>query len=172
VLDETAAARVLATIPGLVWLDESSGWFSFADASSQLGLALRKIFTVAEGLWLDDLVSALAKRATSVATAPRHVLVRYLSEIAGCDVRDGWVEAGASFVPAELARAEGAIVELLRRRGGRLARSALRAEAARAGIPPTTLREFVRKSPFVTAGSRDVQLLGHGAIAAPARVAA
>jgi hypothetical protein len=172
VLDAAGAARVLATIPGFVWLDEATGWFSFAHASSHVGVALRKIFAVADRLPLAELVSALAKRAATAATAPRPVLVRYLSEIVGCDVRDGWVEPRATFVPAELARAEGALVELLRAAGGSLTRPALRAQAAAAGIPPTTLREFVRKSPFVVTGSRGVCLLGSGGSAAGVRIAA
>ncbi|HVU52521.1 MAG TPA: hypothetical protein VHL80_17700 [Polyangia bacterium] len=171
-LDEAAAARVLVTLPGLRWLDEASGWFSLAESSSQVGLALRKIFAVAERLPLADLVSALGKRAATVATAPRAVVVRYLSEIAGCDVLDGWVEPRATFVPAQLARAEGTIVELLRRAGGRLTRAELRAQAVAVDIPPTTLREFVRRSPFVEAGPREVRLLGRGVSAAPARIAA
>jgi hypothetical protein len=171
-LDEAAAARVLATIPGFVWLDEGSGWFSLASSTSHVGLALRKIFTVAERLPLAELVSALTKPAATIASVPRPVLVNYLCEIVGCGVRDGWVEPRATFVPAELARAEGELVELLRRAGGRLTRAALRAQAVAVGIPPTTLREFVRRSPFIVVGQRDLRLLGSDVSAAPVRVAA
>jgi hypothetical protein len=171
-LDEAAAARVLATIPGFLWLDEASGWFSFSSSTSHVGLALRKIFTVAERLPLAELVSALAKRAATVASVPRPVLVNYLSEIVGCDVRDGMVQPRSTFVPAELARAEGELVELLRRAGGRLTRAALRTQAVAGGIPPTTLRDFVRRSPFIVVGPRDIRLLGSGVSAATVRVAA
>jgi hypothetical protein len=50
--------------------------------------------------------------------------------------------------------------------------SALRAQALEARVPPTTLREFVRKSPFVVTAAREVRLVGLGAHPASARLAA
>jgi hypothetical protein len=171
-LDADAAARVLATMPGFRWLDETSGWFSFAEASSSVTAALQRIFSVAERVPFSDLVRALAKSAPAIATAPHPVLERYLTEIAGYDLRSGWVEPRSGFVPTELGRAEAVIADLLRRGGGRLKREALRAQALAAGVPPTTLRELVRKSPIVLADVRGLRLLGLGASATPARIAA
>jgi hypothetical protein len=171
-LDTDAAARVLATMPGFRWLDETSGWFSFVDMSSGVTAALQRIFSVAARVPFSDLVRALAKSAPAIATAPHRVLERYLTEIAGYELRGGWIEPSSGFVPATLGRAEAVIVDLLQRGGGRLTRAALRAQAVPAGVPSRTLRDLIRKSPMVLADVRGLRLLGLGATATPARIAA
>jgi hypothetical protein len=154
------AARVLSASPSFRWLDESSGWFSFVGANSRVSLAIRKIFAVVERVSVTELAEALGKRVKALATAPRAAIESYLSEVADCAVQGEWVRPRRSFVPSALADGERLIVDVLRSAGGRLTRAALRRQALAAGVKVTTLRDFLRTSPLVVVGQRDLRLVG------------
>ncbi|HET6149416.1 MAG TPA: hypothetical protein VFH68_17910 [Polyangia bacterium] len=155
-----AAARVLASIPRFRWLDERSGWFSFAGTSSRVRIAIRKVFSVASRVPLRDLSAALAKRVKALATAPRAAVAAYLSEIAGCAIERDWVSPRASLVPAPLRGNERAIVDVFQRSGGRLTREILRRGALASGVNLAAVRHFIRTSPLVIARARDLRLVG------------
>ena len=155
-----AAARLLSAMPRFRWLDQTSNWFSFAGCVGRVGAAIRKIFSAVEFVIFDDLVRALGKRVKVLATAPMAAIEAYLVKVAGCEITDGWVRAGTGFVPVALDRSEQAIVEVLNRAGGQLARNRLRALAAGAGIKLAAIRHVVRSSPLVIAEAGRLRLTG------------
>jgi hypothetical protein len=153
-------SRVLSAVPTFRWLDEASGWFSFAGATSRVTLAIRKIFAVAERVPFAELAEALGKRVRVLSAAPRAVVEAYLSDVADCEMRDGWVRPRASFVPAPLAGGEQLIIDVFRTAGGCLARAELRRQALAAGVKVTTLRDFLRTSPLIVTTARGLRLVG------------
>jgi hypothetical protein len=86
---DTIVRRVLVALPRLRWLDARMGWFSFAGERSPLGKAVARVVAEGEARPLDDVVAALTASSASARRTPVPVLLRYLSEIAGCDIVDG-----------------------------------------------------------------------------------
>jgi hypothetical protein len=155
-----AAARVLASIPRFLWLDEASGWFSFVGYSSRLRIAIRKVFAVADRVSYRDLSAGLAKRVKALSTAPRPAIEAYLSKVAGCEIDGDWVRPGAAVSPSLLAKSERAIVDVFRQRGGKMTQEALRRHAAAAGLKLASIRHFVRTSPLVLVRAGQLRLVG------------
>lgn len=87
------AARVLASLPKVVWLDPGREWFSFRDNRSALLRAIRSAFVAAERVELPSLARALAKEKPFLALTklPDGVWERYLAVVAGCTVEGSWV---------------------------------------------------------------------------------
>jgi hypothetical protein len=158
-LDGRGAARVLSTLPGFRWLDEAAGWFSLAGTSSLVASAVRKMLSVADAVTLEELTAALAKLGKGLVP-PRPVLERYLSELLGCELVDGWVRSNPSFAPDALEGAERLVVEALMRHERGLSRAELQSEILFRGVAATTLRELLRTSPLVVASGREVRLVG------------
>jgi hypothetical protein len=159
-LARTDAARILEALPGFRWLDEDSGWFSFAGSNSRPRLALSKIFAVAERVLLRDLRAALSKQVALFATAPQHVVEAYLRKIAGCEIRDGWVGARTAGVPVPLGRDERTIVAMIEDHGGEISARALRERATRGGLSARTLLRVLRASPLVLEGGGRLRTIG------------
>jgi len=155
-----AAARILRTIPRFRWLDEASGWFSFTGVNNRLGVAVRKIFAVAERVSLDDLSVALGKQIGLVASIPVRAIEAYLRDVVGCDIDDGWVRPRAPLAPAALGPSERALVEVLRQSGGHIATSTLRERTVRSGLTTTTLRHLLRTSPLLIEVAGSLRLIG------------
>ena len=159
-LSPRVAARLLAGLPRVRWLDESSEWFSFAGCAGRVGVTLRKIFNAVDLVPLAELATALGKRVKVLATTPRATIEAYLVRVAGCEITDGHVRAGASLVPIALDGSERTIVTLIRRAGGELTARRLRALATAAGVKLAALRYFVRTSPLVIAERGRLRLVG------------
>jgi hypothetical protein len=96
VVRETIVRRVLVALPRLRWLDGRMQWFSFAGERSPLGKAVARTFAATDAVRLDGLLAALAARPGSARRAPETVLLRYLDEIAGCEILDGEVRRRAT----------------------------------------------------------------------------
>ncbi|HVZ73342.1 MAG TPA: hypothetical protein VHJ20_13270 [Polyangia bacterium] len=159
-LGASAAARVLATLPRFRWLDEASGWFSFVGTTTRASVAIRKVFSVVDRVSIRELTLAIGKRVSALATAPRAAVEKYLAEVAGCSIEGDWVRPRRPFAAKPLVASERTIVELLRAAGGRLKLEALRSAAVGAGVKLAAVRHFLRTSPLVLAGRRDVRLVG------------
>jgi hypothetical protein len=155
-----AATRILTAIPRFRWLDEAAGCFSFAEYGTRLGLAVRKVFTVAEKVRLEDLTRALGNAVELLATVPRRAIATYLSDVVGCEIRDDWVRPPATLTRASLERGERALVEVLQRSGGATTMSALRKRAAAAGVTARTLRDVTRTSPLMLLTAGSLRLVG------------
>jgi len=86
-------ARLVASLPKVVWLDPNHEWFSFRDNRSALLRAIRNGFAAAERIELPSLMKALAKERAFLALArlPAGVWERYLALVAGCTVEGTWV---------------------------------------------------------------------------------
>jgi hypothetical protein len=91
----TIVRRVLVALPRLRWLDERMGWFSFVGERSPLAKAVERAFAQADALPASTLVTTLLGGSASARRAPIPVLMRYLSEIAGCEIVDGQVRRRA-----------------------------------------------------------------------------
>jgi hypothetical protein len=159
-IDTRAATRILTAIPRFRWLDEASGWFSFAEYGTRLGLAVRKVFAVAERVRLEDLSCALCNAVELLATIPRRAIATYLSEVVGCEILDGWVRPPATLVRAPLERGERSLVEVLRQSGGATTMSALRKRAAAAGVTARLLLHFTRTSPLIIMSAGSLRIVG------------
>jgi len=85
------AARVLASLPKVVWLDPHREWFSFRGSSSGLLRGIRDAFAAADRVELPSLARMLAKEKTLLARLPAGVWERYLSAVAGCTIDGPWV---------------------------------------------------------------------------------
>lgn len=84
-------ARVLASLPKLVWLDHGKEWFSFRGHSSALLRAIRAAFAAAERVQLPAFGNALAREKAFLARLPAGVWERYLSLVAGCTIDGNWI---------------------------------------------------------------------------------
>jgi hypothetical protein len=154
-----AAARILGALPGLRWLDERAGWFSFAGHTGRVGRAIRKIFGVFERVSLEDLVAAVGKSVKVFAAAPLAAVQAYLVDVVGCEIDSGLVRLRAGFVSAIDPR-ERAIVRMIHRLDGDLTIQSRRAMAAAVGVPLRVINDFVRTSPIVIANGRRLRLTG------------
>jgi len=85
------AARVLASLPMVVWLDQGREWFSLRGTRSALLRAIRKSFAAAERVQLPSFHHALAREKTFLARVPGAVWQRYLSAVAGMTVQGDWL---------------------------------------------------------------------------------
>jgi len=159
-IEMKAASRILAAIPRLRWLDERAGWFSFADYSTRLAVAVRKVFAATKRVMLRELKRALAKQVELLATVPARTMEAYLVQIVGCEIVDGCVRSRRSLVTAPLGPSERAIVRALREKGGEGTMSALRARAARSGMTAATFRHLVATSPLVLEQAGRLRLVG------------
>jgi hypothetical protein len=159
-IEMRAATRILTAIPRFRWLDEAAGCFSFAEYGTRLGLAVRKVFTVAEKVRLEDLTRALGNAVERLATVPRRAISTYLSEVLGCEIVDGWVRPPATLARAPLERGERALVEVLQQNGGHTTLSALRKRASAVGVTVRTLRHLARTSPLILLRAGSLRLVG------------
>jgi hypothetical protein len=154
------ATRILTAIPRFRWLDETAGWFSFAEYGTRLSVAVRKVFAIAERVRLEDLSRALTKAVELLATVPRRAIATYLSEVVGCEIFDGWVRPPATLARAPLERSELALVEVLQQSGGEATMSALRKQASAVGVTVRILRHVTRTSPLMLMSSGSLRLVG------------
>ena len=159
-LSPGAMSRVLDALPHLRWLDQQAGWFSLAGCTGRVGLAIRKVLGVAERVPVQELVAAIGKRVKVFAAAPPAAVEAYLVDIAGCEIADGFVQAGARFVPVTVDSVERAIVDAINRMGGDLTIRCRRALAATAGVSLRVINDFLRTSPFVIADGKGLRLAG------------
>ncbi len=159
-LSVATAERILTTMPRFRWLDQGSGWFSFAGSGSRLRQSLDKIFALTERVLLRDLRVALAKQIELLATVPIDALETYLAAVAGCDVADGWVCAPRSNETVPLGGDEGAIVAMLESKGGELATRSLREQARRRGLRAPAVLRLLRTSPLVLERAGRLRLVG------------
>jgi hypothetical protein len=159
-LSPRTAARILDALPQMRWLDAHAGWFSLAGCTGRVGLAIRKIFGVAERVPIAELVAAIGKRTKVFATVPRAAIEAYLVDVAGCEIADGFVKAGAGFVPAPLDTGEQAIVEGIIGMRGDLTIQYRRALAAAAGVTLRVINHFVSTSPIVITDGKRLRLAG------------
>jgi len=87
----TFAARVLASLPMVVWLDQGREWFSLRGTSSALLRAIRRSFAATERVELPSFRKALAREKTFLTRVPGAVWQRYLSVVAGMTVEGDWL---------------------------------------------------------------------------------
>jgi hypothetical protein len=157
------ASRTLIAAPGFKWLDQPAGWFSFANSSSRMAHVVTKLFSVAASIEFDELRGAIVKALPMTLTAPPHVLLEYLRQVCGCQLRGYRVSAGdgTGRQTAKLTPVERKLTHLLRAMGGTLTLQNLRARALELAMPWRTVARALRTSPlFVLTGSGRVSIVG------------
>lgn len=164
-VDEELARRILPLLPSFRWLDQPSGWFSFAAPGGQVPALIRKMFAVARRAAYDDVCLAIGKQARPFRTAPRAAVQTYLSAVLGCRVVNDWVLPGPGLVAGHLTKSDRAILAVLAEAGDAAALEDLKRLAGPARITPAALRRFLRTSPLVVSDGLSVRTIG----AAPAR---
>ena len=93
-------ARMLASLPQVVWLDQGREWFSFRGNSSALLRAIRDALGAVERVELPSLGRALAGERALLAKLPAGVWERYLSLVAGCAIDGVWVRLPPAGLPS------------------------------------------------------------------------
>jgi hypothetical protein len=160
---EDLARRLLPLLPSFRWLDETSGWFSLRGGGGQLSAAIRKIFSVARRVSLDDLGLAIGKRTRAFRSAPRQAVRHYLTEIVGCRAENDWLLPGAGLVPKVLTKSDRSMLDLLSDLGDVARLDQLKRAAGAAHITPAALRRFLRVSPLVVSEGSQVRVIGAAA---------
>jgi hypothetical protein len=166
-VDEELARRILPLLPSFRWLDEASGWFSFAGAGGQVPALIRKLFAVARRASYDDVCLAIAKQARPFRTAPRPAIRTYLTAVLRCRMLNDWVLPGG-LTPGVLTKSDRAILAVLSSAGDAARTDELREAASSARITPAALRRFLRTSPIVLVDGGKVRIIGSPASTAVA----
>jgi hypothetical protein len=161
-VDEELVRRILPLVPSFRWLDEGSGWFSFAGAGGQVPALVGKMFAVSRRVSYDDVCLAIGKQVRPFRTAPRAAVQQYLT-VLGCRTLNDWVLPGPGLPPGRLTRSDRAILAVLASAGDAAPVDQLRQAAGAARITPATLRRFLRTSPIVVTDGRKVRITGTAA---------
>ena len=159
-VDEELARRILPLLPSFRWLDEASGWFSFAGAGGQVPALVRKLFAVARRVPYDDLCHAIGKQVRPFRTAPGPAVRGYLTTVLGCRTLNDWVLPGPGLVPGGLTTSDRAILGVLSSVGDGATVGELREAAGKARVSPAALRRFLRTSPLVLHEGGKARIVG------------
>lgn len=155
--------EVIRALPRTRWLDGSEmDWFTFALCDTRLTGALARIFAVAETVDLPILQKNLAKSLPVLLEVPTDAFRRYLAEAPHCILEGDRVRRVGDLFAASLTPGpEAVLVEILQRCGRQAQPSALRQQAARAGLSSTSVTRMLRFSPLVVRGpGGGIQLIG------------
>jgi hypothetical protein len=94
-ITELFAGRLLATLPGVVWLDQGREWFSFRDTKSPLLRAVRKALASEDRVELPSLRQSLPTGKELLSQLPVGAWERYLSVVGGYTIDGRWVLRGS-----------------------------------------------------------------------------
>ncbi len=165
-VDDELARRVLPLVPTFRWLDQVTGWFSFAGAGGQVPGLVRKMFAVARRVPYDDVCLAVGKQARPFRAAPRPAVQTYLTGVLGCRMLNDWVLPGPGPIAARLTKGDRAVLAVFSSAGDARPLGELREAAGKARVAPATLRRFLRTSPLVLAEGGRARIIGSPAAGA------
>jgi hypothetical protein len=137
-------------------------WFTFALSDTRLTDALARIFSVAEAVDVRILRTNLAKSLPVLLEVPADAFRQYLAGAPVCILEGDRVRRVGDQLAGSLTPGpEAVLVEILQRFGGQAQPSALRRQAARAGLSSASVTRMLRFSPLVVRSPGEgIQLIG------------
>jgi hypothetical protein len=147
------AVKVVTTIPGFKWLDESSGWFWIENVPrNSLMTQIRKILAVSSSISIGELSTGVGRSHRRKGFAPpRRVLLEFCRQLPWCRVTNEVITAAESLNPVEiLSDSEQMILQVFKDHGPVMQRARYEELCLGAGMNPNSFWIYLNYSPIIT----------------------